>query len=322
MNCIVTGAAGFIGSHLTDALLERGHYVIGQDNFSTGRAENLTKACEHEKFVIQNNDVRQDFYIPDDTDVIFHLAALGSVPRSMKNPTATLEHNVLPLTRIVDQIKNRDKKPRIVFASSSSVYGDQECSVRREDLIGRATSPYAASKQVLELNARVYAKCYGITMIGLRYFNVFGPRQLAESMYSAVIPKWAMLMLRGSTAEMFGDPNIVRDFTPVADVVRATMLAGFAQFDDGAFAAINVGTGKSMTLQQLYDALREITGYEYGPIIRSGRPGDVQESVADISRAEIMLKYEPRVSRIQALTEVVNSLRRDLDAQAVNLGFH
>lgn len=322
MNAVVTGCAGFIGSHLVDALLAAGWNVIGYDNLSTGNIVNLRGAMESRRFVFYETDVRSDFKIPNDTSVIFHLAALGSVPRSLQSPSATYDHNVMPLARMADKIKNWTDSPRIVFASSSSVYGDHHEPLRYEMHTGRATSPYAASKQAQELIADSYARSYpGVTLVGLRFFNVFGPRQDPQSQYSAVIPKWAHAMLVGRPVEILGDPDISRDFTPVREVVRAMMLAATARLDPG-FHPLNVGTGVPTTLGYLFDQLRKLTGYPFGPIIRAGRPGDVRESRADCSQALRKINFKAAVSFDASLAEVVACMRPQIAESVDYRGLH
>jgi UDP-N-acetylglucosamine 4-epimerase len=322
MNYIVTGCAGFIGSHLTDALLDAGHRVIGYDNLSTGHIRNLEHATKSARFRFIKRDLLNGLEVPNDTAVIFHLAALGSVPRSIQQPIATHRNNTEPLLQIILEAKGHATPPRIVFASSSAVYGDHPGAVRQEPLTGRATSPYAASKQAQEIYADVAARTYGITLVGLRYFNVFGPRQISESAYAAVIPKWAMAMLKNGPVEIFGDPGRSRDFTPVKDVVRATIAAATAAFPPGSFTPLNVGTGRVTELGALYGLLQKLTGNEYGPIIRADRIGDVWTSCADVREAWHRIRYAPSVLLEDALKETVAWLREQRDAQATEKGLH
>jgi UDP-N-acetylglucosamine 4-epimerase len=323
MNAIVTGCAGFIGSHLTDALLSAGYRVIGYDDLSNGSMKNLDGALGHARFIFIKRDLLNGLSVPGDTDVIFHLAALGSVPRSMKNPIATHRANTEILLHIAKECNSiSSAPPRIVFASSSAVYGDSPAVLRQEALIGKPTSPYGASKQAQEIYAETLARVYGLTLVGLRYFNVFGPRQLATSAYSAVIPKWAMAMLKGGPVEIFGDPDISRDFTPVGEVVRATILAATADVPRREFTPINVGTGKVTSLGELFEHLRTLTKYEHGPVIRSGRAGDVWTSCADIREAYHRLGYMPSTDMLAALGGTIAALRAVRDSTATEKGLH
>lgn len=327
MNTIVTGCAGFIGSHLVDALLARGDRVIGYDNMSTGVISNLSGALDGARngkpFRFYKVDLAKEFSIPEDTEVVYHLAALGSVPRSLANPIDTNESNVTPFVRMVDACKSLNLVPRIVFASSSSVYGDSPKIVRHEEEIGNPLSPYAASKQINELYAKCFSLTYGLQFFGMRFFNVFGPRQLPDSPYSAVIPKWAAAMLADRPVEIYGNPERSRDFTPVKQVVDALIRAAHIPIKQPFFEPINVGTGISTSLIEVFQELKHLTGSGFGPIIRPDRPGDVYASEASLNKMGSWIGFPPATETFrQSLAETVAWIRQHRDAQATRHGLH
>jgi UDP-N-acetylglucosamine 4-epimerase len=305
---LVTGAAGFIGSNLLQALLEAGQMVTGLDNFSTGRQENLAEveaAVGPEawgRFTFIKGDIRD---VSDcrqaclGVDCILHEAALGSVPRSIADPIATNESNIDGFLNML--VASRDQRvKRFVYAASSSTYGDHPGLPKREDVIGQPLSPYAVTKLVNELYAKVFGATYGMETIGLRYFNVFGRRQDPEGPYAAVIPLWITRMLHGTGIVINGDGETSRDFCYVQNVVQANLLAATIT-DPGAVNQVyNVAFGGRTTLTQLHEMLRvrlgrirpgtEIQKPHYGPF----RAGDVLHSQADIAKAGRLLGYEPR----------------------------
>ena len=304
---LVTGVAGFIGSNLLETLLVGGQRVTGLDNFVTGRKSNLDDikqkvgAAQWERFKM----IEQDICDPEachtacsGVDYVLHQAALGSVPRSLANPTATNESNVGGFVKIMEAAKEAGVK-RFVYASSSSVYGDHPVLPKIEDQIGNSLSPYAVSKRVNELYAEVFSRCYGLECIGLRYFNVFGPRQDPNGAYAAVIPKWIASMIEARPVEINGDGETSRDFCYVANAVQANLLAATVQNVEAVNKVYNVAVGERRTLNELFELLRERLLPEFPhlaaaePLYRDFRDGDVRHSHADISRARALLGYEP-----------------------------
>ena len=295
---LVTGGAGFIGSHLVDALLERGDEVVVLDNFITGKRENLAAHAGNPFFSLIEGDIR-DFdvcrrAVAGCTGVL-HEAALGSVPRSMENPRLTWEINAQGFVNVIEAARQAGVK-HFVYASSSSVYGDDPRMPKREEFIGAALSPYAASKQNNETVADLYRRVFGFSSIGLRYFNVFGARQDPAGAYAAVIPKFAAALLKHRSPVINGDGSFSRDFTYVANVVRANLLALEAP---ELHLVCNVACGKETTLNELFAALRAELSVsdpavaaveaEYGP----ERAGDIPHSLASVDKAERFLGYVP-----------------------------
>lgn len=311
---IVTGCAGFIGSHLVEALLLSGVRVIGVDDLSTGRRENMTGFSSSSNFVFHLQDVNSEefWYLVQDNRpaVIYHLAARGSVPKSIIDPMGFHEANTSGFANLLDAATACDIQPHIVFASSSSVYGDDPDVMKHEHKIGRPLSPYAATKQANEAYAAAFANSYRLSIVGLRFFNVFGPRQLSDSSYAAVIPKWASRMQKGEVVMVNGSPNNGRDFTPVRDVIRAILLAG--ERTERGFLPLNVGCGHLTTLEDLFLALKHVTGYKEGYLVSSPRAGDVARSVASTAMAEVMIGFRAKMGpeRLrEELREVVEYLR-------------
>jgi UDP-N-acetylglucosamine 4-epimerase len=305
---LVTGGAGFIGSHLVDALVSTGVTVRVLDDLSSGRRENLERAAGRVEFVegdIQNlSCVRKAC---DGVDLVFHLAAVGSVPRSMKDPAHTLGVNVGG-TANVFTASREFRVRRVVYASSSSVYGDSETLPKREGEEGRPLSPYALSKRMDEELADVFARCYGMELIGLRYFNVFGPRQLPDGPYAAVIPRFFKACLQGESPVIYGDGKQSRDFTFVADAVQANLLAASAPASARG-EAYNVAGGCGVTVNDLATAVLEIVGKGQPPRHEASRPGDIRHSLADLTRVRAELGYEPA-------TELAVGLAASLDYYA------
>jgi UDP-N-acetylglucosamine 4-epimerase len=304
---LVTGVAGFIGSHLLETLLRNDQQVVGLDNFATGHRHNLDSVRaavspgQWERFRFVEGDIRDAATCQaacEGADYVLHQAALGSVPRSINDPLTTNAANITGFLNML--VAARDAKARrFVYAASSSTYGDHPGLPKVEHLIGRPLSPYAVTKYVNELYADVFARCYGMESIGLRYFNVFGPRQDPEGAYAAVIPKWAAAMLRGETVYINGDGETSRDFCFIANAVQANLLAATTTAPEAVNQVYNVAVGDQTSLNQLYALLAERLQARRPsvsiaqPVKRDFRSGDVRHSLADIGKARERLGYEP-----------------------------
>jgi nucleoside-diphosphate-sugar epimerase len=297
---LVTGGAGFIGSHLVDALLARGARVRVLDNLSTGRRENLAACADRIDFRL--GDIRDPDACRGSMEgaaYVFHQAALGSVPRSLEDPATTIDVNVSGTARVFDAARRAGVR-RVVFASSSSVYGDSARLPKREGEEGRPLSPYALSKQIDERLAQTFQACYGIEIVGLRYFNVYGPRQSPEGAYAAVIPKFFHACLNGEAPVIFGDGRQSRDFTYVEDAAAANLLAAGA--DAGCCGrAYNVAGGRATSLLELARLVGKISGSSKEPRHAAARPGDVRHSLADLTHAKSSLGYTPGFGLPQGL---------------------
>jgi len=289
---LVTGGAGFIGSHLVDALLARGAEVRVLDNLSTGSRSNLARAQGRIDFRL--GDIRDSAACHDaaaGVSYVFHQAALGSVPRSLEDPGTTIDVNVGGTARVLAAARDAGAR-RVVFASSSSVYGDSERLPKREGEEGRPLSPYALSKQMDEELARSFQRSFGMEIVGLRYFNVYGPRQNPEGAYAAVIPRFFKASLRGEAPTIFGDGRQSRDFTFVEDAVTANLLAAGA--DAGCCGrAYNVAGGRGTDLLELARLIGESVGSPRAPLHAAPRAGDVRHSLADLSLSRSSLGYSP-----------------------------
>jgi UDP-glucose 4-epimerase len=293
---LVTGGAGFIGSHLVDRLLADGASVRVLDNLSTGAIENLAGARRAgSRFEFLEGDIRDLATVERAARgavAIYHQAAMRSVPRSIDDPLGANEHNVTGTLNVLEAAR-RAGVPRVVYASSSSVYGDRPDLPKREDQPPAPISPYAASKVAGELYARVWWKAYGVETVGLRYFNVFGPRQDPRSEYAVVIPRFIFLALAGEPLEIHGDGEQSRDFTYVDNVVAANVLAGRAAGAGGQ--AFNVGCGDRITLLAIVERLERLLGRPLARRHTAARAGDVRHTLADVSHAKRVLAYEPLV---------------------------
>ena len=323
---LVTGCAGFIGSNLIESLLARGQEVVGLDNFSTGFQHNLDQVeaavgrDAWKRFRFIEGDIRSLDTCREackGVDYILHEAALGSVPRSIDDPIMSHESNVTGFLNML--VAARDAKvKRFVYAASSAAYGDHPGLPKVEETIGRPLSPYGAGKYMNELYADVFGRCYGLETVGLRYFNVFGPRQDPDGAYAAVIPKWIAAMLRGETVYINGDGETARDFCFIDNVVQANILAATAQDPEAVNRVYNVALGDQTSLNQLFASLRDLltardASFDIAPpVYRDFRPGDVRFSRADISKATNLLGFKPTV-------RVHDGLERALDWYVASL---
>jgi len=313
MQILVSGGAGFIGSNMCDALLALHHKVICLDNFLTGKKSNLSEALNHPNFSLIEGDIRDmqtcELAVKD-CDLVLHLAALGSVPRSINDPITTNDINIKGFLNMLTATKNAGIK-RFVFASSSSTYGDSATLPKIEDQIGRPLSPYAVTKYVGELYADVFAKNYGIEYIGLRYFNVFGRRQDPQGAYAAVIPKFISQLLNHEAPVINGDGSFSRDFTYIDNVVEINIQALLTQHNSAINQIYNVAYGEATSLNSLFTMLRdEMELLDQGvktiePIYEKIRVGDIPHSLASIEKAKQLLNYAPEISVEEGIKRTV-----------------
>ena len=311
---LVTGAAGFIGSHLVEHLLRRGHDVVSLDNFATGHRANLEEveqavgpdAWRRHRFIEASIvDAHACREACRGVDIVLHQAALGSVPRSIADPLATHEANVTGFVNMVVAARDAEVQ-RFVYASSSSVYGDDPSVQKVEDVTGTPLSPYAVSKRENELYADVFARCYGMQMVGLRYFNVFGPRQDPEGAYAAVIPRWIRAVLTGGTVEVNGDGETSRDFCYISNVVQANLLAALSDDPRAVNKVYNIAVGEKTSLNRLLKVIAALVGINVEPVYRPFRAGDVRHSLANIGRASTLLGYKPTHNVATGLQECLS----------------
>ncbi len=323
---LVTGAAGFIGSHLVEALLYLDQQVTGLDNFSNGRQSNLDEirasvgSDRWARFHMERGDIRDPVVCGkacDGARFILHQAAAGSVPRSIEDPAASHENNVTGFINVLCAAKAAGAR-RFVYASSASVYGDSEERVNSEETLGRCLSPYAATKRVNELYADVFSRCYGLECVGLRYFNVFGPRQNTQGAYVNVIPKWVAAMMRGEQVCINGDGETSRDYCYISNVVQANLRAALMDDRSAVNDVYNVATGVPTTLNQLFPMLRDRLLSHYPHLetsraeFRDFREGDSRFSCGDIEKARTRLGYNPDCGIEEGLDETVKWFRANL----------
>ena len=311
---LITGVAGFVGSSLLEGLLDLGQQVVGLDNLSTGSRDNIDDVLQGRSggaFRFVEGDIRS----LDDcreaiagVDVVLHQAALPSVPMSIDDPLASHAVNVGGFLNVLSAA--RDANARVVYASSSAVYGEASLVPVSEDRVGEALSPYAADKRTDEIYAQVWGRQYGLQTIGLRYFNVFGRRQDPNGAYAAVIPRWVEALLRDEPCYVYGDGETTRDFCHVSDVVQANLLAAVAA-DSAVGEVYNVGCGSETSLNELFRMIRlGLAGHEaelssHEPVYEAFRPGDIRRSVADISKARRRLGFEPQMTVAEGLGEAL-----------------
>jgi UDP-N-acetylglucosamine/UDP-N-acetylgalactosamine 4-epimerase len=316
---LVTGVAGFIGSHLLETLLKLDQYVVGLDNFATGYEFNLSEvqglvtSAQWKNFQFIEGDIRQLSNCQkacQNVTYVLHQAALGSVPRSLEDPIATNDTNINGFLNMLVASRDNNVK-RIVYASSSSAYGDSLALPKIEKNIGNQLSPYAVSKFVNELYADVFARCYGIEAIGLRYFNVFGRRQDPQSAYAAVIPKWTSSLINGQQVIINGDGETSRDFCHVENVVQMNLLAALTTNCRAKNQIYNVAFGQRTSLNHLLLLIQNnLTTLIPNYIVKSAiyqdfRRGDVRHSLADIRKAKELLEYSPKYDIVEGLKEML-----------------
>jgi UDP-N-acetylglucosamine/UDP-N-acetyl-alpha-D-glucosaminouronate 4-epimerase len=313
---LVTGIAGFIGSNIARELVRRGETVRGIDDFSTGKWENLAEIKDAIEFrEVSLLDPKGLESACEGIDYVLHEAALPSVPKSVADPQLTNAVNVDGTLNLL--VAARDKKvKRVVYAASSSAYGETEVLPKREDMLPRPISPYAVQKLTGEYYLQAFWSVYQLQTVSLRYFNIFGPRQDANSQYSAVLAKFITQMYQGESPTIFGDGEQTRDFAYVGNAVKANLLACVAPADQVCGKVFNIATGKRTTLKQTYRMLQEITGYTGAPKFVPERVGDVRHSLADISLAEKYLGYTPDVSFEEGLRLTAEWYRKMLPQTA------
>jgi UDP-N-acetylglucosamine 4-epimerase len=311
---LITGGAGFIGSNLCEYFLSKGHQVTCLDNFATGHRHNLKDFINNPNFRLIEGDIRN---LSDcqkavqDVDYVLHQAALGSVPRSIKDPITTNDVNVSGFLNML--VASRDAKvKRFVYAASSSTYGDSQGLPKVEEVIGKPLSPYAITKYVNELYADIFSRTYGLETIGLRYFNVFGRKQDPKGAYAAVIPKFVMQLMQLESPLINGDGNYSRDFTYIDNVIQMNELAMTTINPDAVNTVFNTACGDRNTLNDLVNYLKEFlseydariadVAIEYGP----NRAGDIPHSLASIDKAKVLLGYDPQFSLQQGLKEAID----------------
>ena len=311
---LVTGGAGFIGSNLTEALLKLNNEVICLDNFATGKKENITPFLTNPNYTLIEGDIRKlsDCQLAvKGVDYVLHQAALGSVPRSIKDPITSNEVNVSGFLNMLTASRDSGVK-RFIYAASSSTYGDSEALPKVEDKIGKPLSPYAITKYVNELYADVFSKTYGLETIGLRYFNVFGRKQDPNGAYAAVIPKFVSQFMAGESPVINGNGEFSRDFTYIDNVIQANLLSMITDNKEAINTVYNVAFGERNTLKDLVELLKKfLTEFDskikdiqviYGP----NRVGDIPHSLASIDKAKNLLAYNPQFSLEKGLKEAVN----------------
>ena len=302
---LITGIAGFIGSSLAHELVKQGHDVRGIDNLSTGDLDNLAdirRSIDFQEMDLQ--DAAGMKSACEGIDYILHQGALASVPRSVKDPLTSHESNITGTLNLL--IAARDAKVRrIVYAASSSAYGDQPTQPKQEDMLPRPLSPYAVQKLTSEYYIQSFYRAYGLEGVCLRYFNIFGPRQAADSPYSGVIAQFTFKMMEGITPTIFGDGLTSRDFNYIDNAVSANLLACLAPSEVATGRVFNVGTGKSHTLNEVYAAIAGQLGFTAKPHYGPPRAGDIQHSLADITRATQELSYQPRAHFHEGLKKTV-----------------
>jgi len=310
-SALVTGGAGFIGGHLTERLLAEGFRVRVVDDFSSGRDENLAGCIDDVELV--RGDIRSADTVAravKGVEIVFHQAAVPSVPRSVAEPLRTNSVNIGGTLEVLQAAREAGVR-RVVYAASSSAYGDTEVLPKVETMAANPLSPYALQKYAGERYCQLYTELYGLETVALRYFNIFGPRQDPKSQYAAVIPRFATAALRNEPAEIYGDGEQTRDFTFVADAVRANLLAADSPRASGH--VINVAGGRRTSLNTLWREVCDLVGVEIEARHADPRPGDVRDSLAGLERAGELLEYSPEIDLRTGLARTIESLRKTLE---------
>lgn len=329
---MITGVAGFIGSHLMSRCLHEGYEVVGVDNFLTGKRENIASVLAESpefssRFELKTLDIRDGAAMVEASRgcaMIFHEAAIGSVPWSVRDPMLTHETNLTGFLNILNAARENGIK-RVVYASSSAVYGDASGVPGREGAEGAMLSTYAASKFAQEHYAQAWSRNYGLELVGLRYFNVFGARQDPNGAYAAVIPKWLHCMRRGEACVIYGDGESTRDYCYIANVVEANVLAAFSpcasvsRINGGFAVAMNIGCGRETSLNALHEQMAQAFRHHFGtsvlaPVYAAAREGDIVRSCADIALAKNVLAFSPSVALSEGLVRYVSDFVKDENA--------
>lgn len=305
---LITGGAGFIGSNITKFLLEKGYYVRILDNFSTGKRENIQPFIDHSSLELYEGDLRSYHIVRKavkGVDYVFHQGALPSVPRSIEDPITTNEVNILGTLNILEASKEFNVK-RVVYASSSSVYGSNKELPKKEDMKCEPLSPYALSKYTGERYCQIFTSLYGLETVCLRYFNVFGPNQDPNSQYAAVIPKFINLILNDKIPTIYGDGTQSRDFTYIDNVVYANILA--CHHNNASGEIFNIACGRQYSLNFMTECIIKKLNKVIKPKWVEERSGDIKHSLADITKAKVLLQYEPLVDFETGLHMLINQL--------------
>lgn len=313
---LLTGGAGFIGSNIADALIGREDVDLVRvlDNLATGKMENIQHLLDHPKFEFIKGDIRDIdtcHRAAAKMDMVCHQAALGSVPRSIEDPLTTNDVNITGTLNIFNAARLHNIK-RVVYAASSSTYGDSLTLPKVEDTIGKPLSPYAVTKYVNELYANVFGALFGLELIGLRYFNVFGPRQDPNGAYAAVIPLFAKAVIDQIPPFINGDGEQSRDFTYVRNVVQINQLALFTDNPNAVNQVYNVALGERITINQMWHFLKSLENSDIDAVYRQARQGDVRDSLADISKAKQLLGYNPEINVFEGLKLAFNWYKKNL----------
>lgn len=306
---LVTGAAGFIGSHLVDSLLDGGYLVNGVDDFSSGNEKNIKHLWENDDFYFRKADIRNSRAIDDlvdGVDFVFHQAAVSSVPESIEDPVKTMDVNCSGTANVLHQSLRNDVSS-VVIASSSAVYGSNTDLPNKEGMRPHPESPYAVSKRCSEQLSAQYRDLHDMNVVSLRYFNIFGPRQNPEGDYAAVIPKFIKLLLEGKRPIIYGDGEQTRDFTHVKNVTKANILSAESGHSGGVF---NIGSGNRVSINHLVNKINEILGKDINPRYEDARSGEIRHSVADISKAKNILDYQPIVGFEEGLQATIEFFKK------------
>ena len=312
MKALVTGGAGFIGSHIAERLVNTGWSVVVLDDLSSGKLANLDRIADDIEIII--GDVRDTDTVKKSVtgiDVIFHEAAIPSVPKSIDDPIENVSVNMVGTVNVLSEAVKANVK-RFVYAASASAYGEISSEKADEALLPKPQSPYAAAKLASEYCLSAFSQCYGIETVGIRYFNVFGERQDPHSEYAGVIAKFISQMLAGKTPTIFGDGKTSRDFTYVANVVDGNMLAASLPAEDVSGEVMNVACGRSVDLNDLVSSINRILGSQLTPQYAPERVGDIKHSCADISKAVTKLGYKPQVGFEEGMARTINWFRQSI----------